>query len=147
MGLKMSESMDLKAIAKDTAKTLQSYLTYRAMGVVVAQLSETNPPKALWLQGFSPTGKIQSGETYLEELMAADPEIALRVMTVREHLAAEILEFLPEMVQTGIQQSNGIHRRWHLERLTQHVLEREPEFSGAPEGAGDGADPMAEDPA
>ena len=136
--------MDLKAIAKDTARTLQSYLTYRAMRVVVAQLSETNPPKALWLQGFSPTGKIQSGEAYLEELMAADPETALRIMTVREHLGTEILEFLPEMVSTGIQQSNGTHRRQHLERLTQNVLDREPDLPGATEVRTEGTESAAE---
>ncbi len=40
-------------------------------------------------------------------------------MTVREHLAEEILDFLPEMVRTGIRQANVEHRRHLLERLTQ----------------------------
>ncbi|HEY9689982.1 MAG TPA: chaperonin family protein RbcX, partial [Coleofasciculaceae cyanobacterium] len=32
--------MDLKQVAKNTAKTLQSYLTYQAMRTVLAQLHE-----------------------------------------------------------------------------------------------------------
>ncbi|GAB1537369.1 hypothetical protein NUACC21_00090 [Scytonema sp. NUACC21] len=40
-------------------------------------------------------------------------------MTVREHIAEEIIDFLPEMVRTGIQQGNMEHRRQHLERITQ----------------------------
>lgn len=128
--------MDLKQIAKDTASVLQSYLTYQAMRAVVAQLRETNPPKAIWLQGFSSAGKLQDGEAYLREMLAADPEMAFRIMTVREHLAGEVAEFLPEMLQTGVRQANTNHRRSHLERLTQFVLAEEPEppASGAADG-------------
>ncbi len=121
--------MDLKAIAKDTAKVLMSYLTYRAVRVVSNQLSETNPPLSIWLSGFSSTGKIQDGDAYLEELMRENQELAFRVMTVRSHLADEISDFLPEMVQTGIQQSNMEHRRQYLERMT-HV----PISSPLPDG-------------
>ena len=32
--------MDLKQVAKDTAKVLASYLTYQSVRIVVAQLSE-----------------------------------------------------------------------------------------------------------
>ncbi|KAF3890330.1 MULTISPECIES: RuBisCO chaperone RbcX [Nostocales] len=110
--------MNIKQIAKDTAKTLQSYLTYQALRTVLAQLSETNPPLALWLQRFS-ADKIQDGEAYLRELFKEKPDLALRIMIVREHIAEEITEFLPEMVRTGIQQANMEHRRQHLERLTQ----------------------------
>ncbi|GAA6614296.1 RuBisCO chaperone RbcX [Scytonema sp. NUACC26] len=110
--------MNIKQIAKDTAKTLQSYLTYQALRTVLAQISETNPPLALWLQRFS-ADKIQDGEAYLRELFKEKPDLALRIMTVREHIAEEITEFLPEMVQTGIQQANMEHRRQHLERITQ----------------------------
>jgi hypothetical protein len=133
--------MDLKTIAKDTAKTLQSYLTYRAMRVVVAQLSETNPPKSVWLQGFSSTGKIQDGEAYLEELMAADPDMAMRLMTVRSHLAAEIADFLPEMVKTGIESANMVHRRQHLERIAQFVLAEEPPLPSQPENTSSSSEP------
>ncbi|MBD2194651.1 MULTISPECIES: RuBisCO chaperone RbcX [Calothrix] len=110
--------MNFKQIAKDTAKTLQSYLTYQALRTVLAQLGETNPPLALWLHNFS-AGKVQDGEKYIEELLREKPELALRIMTVREHIAREITEFLPEMVLTGIQQANMEKRRQHLERMTQ----------------------------
>nr|CAH04098.1 chaperonin-like protein [Nodularia harveyana BECID29] len=109
--------MNLKQIAKDTAKTLQSYLTYQALKTVLAQLGETNPPLELWLHNFS-AGKVQDGEAYLEQLFQAKPDLALRIMTVREHIAAEVAEFLPEMVLTGIQQGNMEQRRQHLERMT-----------------------------
>ncbi|MEH2217514.1 MAG: chaperonin family protein RbcX [Nostoc sp.] len=110
--------MNLKQIAKDTAKTLQSYLTYQALRTVLAQLGETNPPLELWLHNFS-AGKIQNGESYIEQLLREKPDLALRIMTVREHIAEEIAEFLPEMVRTGIQQANMEQRRQHLERITQ----------------------------
>ncbi|NMG07754.1 chaperonin family protein RbcX [Brasilonema sp. UFV-L1] len=110
--------MDIKQIAKDTAKTLQSYLTYQALRTVLAQINETNPPLALWLQRFS-ADKIQDGEAYIKELFQEKPDLALRIMTVREHIAEQVTEYLPEMVRTGIQQANMKHRRQHLERITQ----------------------------
>ncbi|MCF4968360.1 RuBisCO chaperone RbcX [Nostoc sp. CMAA1605] len=113
--------MNLKQIAKDTAKTLQSYLTYQALRTVLAQLGETNPPLAHWLQNFS-AGKVQDGEKYIEELLQAKPDLALRIMTVREHIAEEVADFLPEMIRTGIQQANMEQRRQHLERITQLSL-------------------------
>jgi hypothetical protein len=109
--------MNLKQIAKDTAKTLQRYLTYQALRTVLAQLGETNPPLQLWLHNFS-ADKIHDGEAYIEQLLREKPELALRIMTVREHIAAEITEFLPEMVRSGIQQANMEQRRQHLERIT-----------------------------
>jgi hypothetical protein len=111
--------MDLKQIAKDTAKILTSYLTYQAVRTVSNQLSETNPPLAFWLHRFSTTDKIQDGEVYIQELFKEKPDLALRIMIVREHLAQEVCDFLPEMVRTGIQQANMEHRRQHLERITQ----------------------------
>jgi hypothetical protein len=111
--------MDLKQIAKDTAKTLSSYLTYQAVRTVLAQLSETNPPLALWLHRFSSTDKIQDGEVYIQNLLREKQDLALRIMTVREHLAQEVADFLPEMVRAEIQQANMEHRRQHLERITQ----------------------------
>ncbi|MDF5732075.1 MAG: chaperonin family protein RbcX [Rhizonema sp. PD38] len=110
--------MNIKQIAKDTAKMLQNYLTYQAVKTVLAQLSETNPPLALWLQYFS-ADKLQDGEPYIEELFREKPDLALRIMIVREHLAEEVTEYLPEMVRTGIMQANMEHRRQHLERSTQ----------------------------
>ncbi|BAY62948.1 chaperonin family protein RbcX [Calothrix brevissima NIES-22] len=110
--------MNLKQIAKDTAKTLQSYLTYQALRTVLAQLSETNPPLAHWLQNFS-ANKIQDGEAYIQQLFLEKSDLALRIMTVREHIAEEVADFLPEMVRSGIQQANMEQRRQHLERITQ----------------------------
>lgn len=111
--------MDLKQIAKDAAKTLQSYLTYQAVKTVLAQIGETNPSLALWLHRFSSKDKIQDGEAYIESLFQEKPELALRIMIVREHIAGEVADFLPEMVRTGIQQANMQHRKQHLERITQ----------------------------
>lgn len=129
--------MDLKKIAKDTAKTLQSYLTYQAVRTVLAQISETNPPLALWFQRFSGTDKIQDGEAYIEALFQEKPDLALRVMTVREHIAEQISEFLPEMVRTGIQQANMQHRRQHLERVTQlNISNPSPESEQQPKSDG-----------
>ncbi|MEN9202166.1 MAG: chaperonin family protein RbcX [Thermostichus sp. DG_1_6_bins_120] len=110
--------MDLKQIAKDTAKTLISYLTYQAMRTVLAQLGETDPPRAFWLQQFSARQNLQDGEAYLRALLAERPDLAYRIMTVREHIAAEVVDYLPEMAKTGIQQANMEHRRNHLERMT-----------------------------
>lgn len=110
--------MDLKQVAKDTTKVLTSYLTYQALRTVLAQLTETNPPLAIWLNEFSASHTIQDGDAYLEALLQAESETALRIMTVRQHLADEVTEFLPEMVQTSIQKSNMAHRRQHLEKLT-----------------------------
>jgi len=128
--LSLGSKMDLKQIAKDTAKTLISYLTYQAVKNIVAQLSETNPPLATWLSNFSKTGIIQDGEAYVKELLKENPELALRVMTVRQHLAEEVADFLPEMIRTGIEQSNIAYRRQHLERITLLTL---PDPSFQPE--------------
>lgn len=111
--------MDHKRVSKDTAQVLISYLTYQAAKLVVTQLYETNPGLGIWLSEFSSTDRIQDGELYLEALMQENRELALRLLTVREHLAEEVVEFLPEMVTTGIQESNVGHRRQLLERMTQ----------------------------
>ncbi|MDF5721200.1 MAG: chaperonin family protein RbcX [Rhizonema sp. PD37] len=132
--------MNIKQIAKDTAKMLQNYLTYQAVKTVLAQLNETNPPLALWLQYFS-ADKLQDGEPYIEELFREKPDLALRIMIVREHLAQEVAEYLPEMVRTGIMQANMEHRRQHLERSTQ--LETFDPLSTSQEQAT--SDPNSED--
>ena len=118
--------MDLKRVAKDTAKTLSSYLTYQALRTVLDQLRETDPPQALWLHAFCSRNSVQDGEAFLQALLREKQELAFRIMTVRQHLAEEILEFLPEMVRTGIQQSNMEHRRQHLERITQLTISEPP---------------------
>lgn len=111
--------MDLKQVAKDTTKVLNSYLTYQAVRIILTQLMETNPPLAYWLSNFSGQEKIQDGEAYLEQLLKEKQDLALRVMSVRQHLAEEITDLLPEMVRAGIQHANIEHRRQHLERITQ----------------------------
>ena len=111
--------MQPQQVAKATAKVLQSYLTYQAVRTIIDQLSETNPTQAIWLSHYSDRQKIQDGEAYLEGLMLENKELVLRIMTVREHLAEVILDFIPEMVRTGISKANMEHRCQLLERLTQ----------------------------
>ncbi|TAH17050.1 MAG: RbcX chaperonin protein [Oscillatoriales cyanobacterium] len=110
-----------------------SFCTFqKSVRIVVAQLSETNPPLAIWLNDFSTKGKIQDGEAYIEELLRENQDLGFRIMTVREYLAHDVTEFLPEMVCTGIQQANMEHRRQHLERITQlnwSVASSNPETS------------------
>jgi hypothetical protein len=111
--------MDLKQIAKDTTRTLISYLTYQALRTVLAQLDETDPKQAYWLHQFSSREKIQDGEAYLRALFQENPKLGFRLLTVREHLAEELADFLPEMLRTTMQQSNMEQRRQQLERMTQ----------------------------
>jgi GTPase Era involved in 16S rRNA processing len=111
--------MDIRAAANSASRVLASYLTYQAMRTVLAQLSESNPPVALWLHAFSGQSILQDGEAYLSALMAENQELALRIMVVREHLAHEVLDELPEMVRLRIAQQNTEHRRQQLEKLTQ----------------------------
>jgi hypothetical protein len=111
--------MDVKTIAKDTARTLISYVTYQAVRTVIAQLSETDPPQAFWLQQFSSRERIQDSDVYLQALFQERQALAFRILTVREHLADEIADFLPEMLRSGIRQSNMQQRCQQLERLTQ----------------------------
>jgi AraC-like DNA-binding protein len=111
--------MDLKQIAKDTTKTLISYLTFQAMRTVLDQLSETDPPRALKLHEFSLRERVEHSEAYLQALFKEDQGLAFRILTVREHIATEIVDFLPEMLQAGIQQANMEQRRQQLERMTQ----------------------------
>jgi O-methyltransferase involved in polyketide biosynthesis len=111
--------MDLRQIAKDTAKTLMSYLTYQAVRTVIAQLNETDPPRALWLHQFSSRERIQDGEAYLQALFHERQDLAFRILTVREHISEEIAEVLPEMLRSTVQQANMEQRRQQLERMTQ----------------------------
>jgi RbcX protein len=120
--------MDIKAVAKSSTAVLASYLTYQAVRIVLDQLTENNPPLAQWLNGFSGQSILQDGEAYLQSLMAVNQELALRIMTVREHLAEEVVDELPEMVRRRIAQQNMEHRRQQLEKLTQLSMS-EPEHS------------------
>jgi len=111
--------MDLKQIAKDTTKTLVSYMTYQALRVVMAQLDETEPKRAYWLRQFSHRVSIQDSEAYLAALFREEQRLAFRLLTVREHIAEEVADYLPEMLRTGIQQANLQQRTQQLERMTQ----------------------------
>jgi hypothetical protein len=137
--------MDLKRIAKDTAQVLASYLTYQSVRVVLDQLKETNLPRYHFFYEFSSRERLQDGEAFIQDLFQTEPELALRIMTVRQHLAEEITEFLPEMVSTNIQQSNMEHRKKHLERMTQMTSE---ELSASADKASDleSEPPEADDP-
>ena len=113
--------MHPRDIARDTAKVIQNYLTYEAVKTVIGQLTETNPGEAIWLRQYSSGGRLQDSEAYQEAIMSEPrgKQLALRIMTVRKDIAEQVLEFLPEMVSTSIEQSNLLHRRNLLERLTQ----------------------------
>ncbi len=127
--------MDLKNIAKNTAKTLVSYLTYEAVRVVISQLRETNPPLYTWFYRFSSHDKIQDGEAYLQDLLKINQDLAFRVMTVRAHLADEVMDFMPEMTRTTIQQANMEHRKTYLERITRlEVAEPAPSVADIERG-------------
>jgi hypothetical protein len=121
--------MDLKRIAKDTTKTLTSYLTYQAVRVVYAQLDETDPKKAYWLHKFSSRESITDGEAFMEALFRERQDLAFRILTVREHLAEEIADVLPEMLRSSMQQANMDQRRKQLERMTQLDLTTKTEDS------------------
>lgn len=110
--------MDSKQVVKKTARMVQNYLTYQAVSMIIDQLTETNPPLAIWLRQYSSKYNFQEAEAYLQELMQENKELALRVMTVREDLAERVLEFLPPMVSGNISQDNMQHRRQLLERIT-----------------------------
>ncbi len=110
--------MDSKQVAKKTARMVQNYLTYQAVSIIIDQLTETNPPLAIRFRQYSSKYNFQAAETYLQELMQENKELALRVMAVREELAERVLEFLPPMVSASIGQDNMEHRRQLLERMT-----------------------------
>jgi len=40
-------------------------------------------------------------EAYIQNLFQEKPDVALRIMIVREHLAQEVADFLPEMFALG----------------------------------------------
>ena len=117
--------MQAKDIAKDTARVIQNFLTFKAVQLVVAQLAETNPRESIWLRQYSSGGKLRDAEAYISAIMSEPrgKELALRIMTVRDSVAEEIMEFLPEMVTSGIKQDNLTQRRHLLERLTQSAPE------------------------
>ncbi len=118
-----------KQVATETAKVLQSYLTYQAVKTIIAQLSETNPPMALWLTEYSSGNKIQDGEAYIEGLMLEHKDLVMRILEVRNSLAEQVLDFLPDLVRQNLQESSLNNRRQILERLTQSLPPDSDTFS------------------
>ncbi|MGI0493026.1 MAG: chaperonin family protein RbcX [Alkalinema sp. CACIAM 70d] len=115
--------MDLKQIAKDTTKTLMSYLTYRAVRVVYEQLDETEPKRAYWLHQFASRESIKDGELFMEKLFQERQDLAFRILTVREHLAQELAEGLSDRLLAEMQQANLKQRSQQLERMTRVSVE------------------------
>ena len=111
--------MDLKKIANDTTKTLVSYLTYQAVKVVYEQLDEMEPKRAYWLHQFASSESIKDGDRFIEALFRERPDLAFRILTVREALTDSIAEFLPDMLRQQMSQSNLKQRSQQLERMTQ----------------------------
>ncbi len=111
--------MDLKKIANDTTKTLVSYLTYQAVRVVYDQLDETEPKRAYWLHQFASSESIKDGDRFIEKLFRERPDLAFRVLTVREALADGIADFVPGMLREQMSASNLKQRSQQLERMTQ----------------------------
>jgi hypothetical protein len=146
--------MDLKQIAKDTSRTLISYMTYQAFRVVVAQLDETEPKRAYWLRQFAVRVSVQNGEAFIEALFREEQRLAFRILTVREHLAEELADYLPEMLRTGIQQANLQQRTRQLERMSQvdpsasstHPEQPEQYPENPPEGESELTDQPTENP-
>jgi hypothetical protein len=115
--------MQIKDVAKATVKMLQSYLTYQAILRIQSELRETNPSQAIWLNHYVASHNIQNGEAFLTELLDENKELVLRILTVREDIAESVLDFLPAMTRSSIGDSNMLHRRHLLERLTRTVTE------------------------
>ena len=111
--------MDLKKIANDTTTTLVSYLTYQAVRVVYEQLDETEPKRAYWLHQFASSESIKDGDRFIEKLFRERPDLAFRVLTVREALSDSFADFLPDMLRSQMSQSNLKQRSQQLERMTQ----------------------------
>lgn len=111
--------MDLKKIANDTTKTLVSYLTYQAVKVVYEQLDETEPKRAYWLHQFASSESITDGDRFIEKLFRERPDLAFRVLTVREVLTDSLADFLPDMLRSQMSRSNLKQRSQQLERMTQ----------------------------
>ncbi len=119
--------MDFKQIAQDTTKTLISYLTYRAVRVVYEQLGETEPKRAYWLHQFSSRESIKDGELFMRKLFQERQDLAFRILTVRESLAEELADQLPELLRSGMKQVNMTQRCEQLERMTQVKVEGDAE--------------------
>lgn len=107
-----------KRVARETAKVLQDYLTYQAARTIILQLAETNPPESLRVRRILAGDNFQDSDASLERLLQNHKELALRILTVREHLAEAALEDMNQRVLDNIRESNLQTRCQILERLT-----------------------------
>ena len=107
-----------KRVARETAKVLQDYLTYQAARTIILQLAETNPPESLRVRRILADDSFKDSDASLERLLQSHKELALRILTVREHLAEVALEDMQERVLSTIRQANLKTRCEILERLT-----------------------------
>lgn len=133
--------MEARQIAQATVKVLQSYLTYQAILRIQAELGETNPPQALWLNQYVASHNIQNGEAFLTELLDENKELVLRILVVREDIAERVLDFLPGMARSSLAESAMEHRRHLLERLTRTLPDAETSATTRPELELDPPDP------
>jgi len=111
--------VDSKRLAREAAKTLQTYVTFQAVKLVLEQLNETNPSQAIWLRQYVLDNPIRDDGDFLEGLIRDRKDLVFRVLTVRAEIADTVLEFLPELVRSNITEANIKLRRSMLERLTQ----------------------------
>lgn len=107
-----------KRVARETAKVLQDYLTYQAARTIILQLAETNPPESARVRRILTDDNFKDSDASLERLLQNHKELALRILTVREHLAEVALEDINERVLANIRQANLKTRCEILERLT-----------------------------
>lgn len=107
-----------KRVARETAKVLQDYLTYQAARTIILQLAETNPPESARVRRILAGDSFKDSDASLERLLQDHKELALRILTVREHLAKVALVDMNERVLANIRQANLKTRCEILERLT-----------------------------
>jgi hypothetical protein len=111
--------VDSKRLASAAAKTLQTYVTFQAVQLILEQLNETNPSQAIWLRHYAIEHPIRDDVEFLSGLTGERKDLVFRILTVRAEIADTVLEFLPELVRSNITQANINLRRLMLERLTQ----------------------------
>jgi RbcX protein len=111
--------VDSKRLANAAAKTLQTYVTFQAVQLILDQLNETNPSQAIWLRQYAIEHPIRDDAEFLSGLTHERKDLVFRILTVRSEIADTVLEFLPELVRSNITQANIELRRVMLERLTQ----------------------------
>eukprot|EP00898_Chlorokybus_atmophyticus_P004997 jgi/Chlat1/5499/Chrsp360S00833 len=70
----------------DVDKTLVDYFTFKALKTVLSQLSETDPPKYMWLYQFSASNKPHDSKYFLRQVIQEQQELGERIMVTRLNL-------------------------------------------------------------